>query len=88
MTNTFKPAGEALKSVLAGLKEPEGPKYPKIKVQLSGQDGNAMMIVGRVRVAMRQGGADKADVASFTEEALSGDYDAVLQAAMKYVIPR
>ena len=55
----------------------------KPTVQLSGEDGNAMMIIGRVRRALKQAGLmDEAEV--FTAEAMAGDYDGVLRAAMKY----
>lgn len=55
-----------------------------IPVKLSERDGNAMMIVGRVRRALEDGGrVDLVD--QFTDEALSGDYDHLLQTCFKYV---
>ncbi len=60
-------------------------KYPHIEVQLSGEDGNALFIIGRVRKAMRRAKLDRAEVEAFTAEATSGDYDNVLQTAMRYV---
>lgn len=59
--------------------------YPNIKVQLSGEDGNAFMIIGRVRKAMERAGIAEADREKFSEEAMSGDYDHVLQTCMRYV---
>ena len=56
-----------------------------VKVQLSGQDGNAFMIIGRVTRAMRSAGIDSEVIEEFTEDAMSGDYDHVLQTCMKYV---
>lgn len=58
------------------------PLYPDVEVTLN--DGNAMMIIGAVSRALRKAGhADAVDV--FREEAISGDYDNVLSTAMKYV---
>ena len=54
-----------------------------IQVNLS-RDGNAFIMIGKVRAALRRGG--RADlVEAFTKEAESGDDDHVLQACMKYV---
>ena len=55
-----------------------------VKVKLVGEDGNAFSIIGRVRRELRRAG--RADlVEEFTKEATSGDYNKVLQTAMKYV---
>lgn len=56
-----------------------------VKVQLSGEDGNAFFIISRVKRAMRKAEVDKEVIESFTKEAESGDYDNVLQTCMKYV---
>jgi len=64
------------------------PKYPDIEVQLSGEDGNSMMIVGRVRRAMRINGVPNKEIDAFTEDAMSGNYDHVLQTCMKWVTTR
>lgn len=60
-------------------------KYPNVKVQLSGEDGNAMAIIGRVRIALRRADVSDAEIDKFSEEATSGDYDNVLQTAMRWV---
>ena len=60
-------------------------KYPKIKVQLSGEDGNAFFILARVRGAMRKAQVPKEEIDQFTQEAKSGDYDHLLQTCMKWV---
>jgi len=68
------------------------PKYPEIEVQLTGEDGNAMSIVANVAKAMRRA-LDEEDerivtadeIAEFRREALSGDYDHVLQTVMAWV---
>jgi hypothetical protein len=61
------------------------PRYPKVEVQLSGEDGNAFFIIGRTTKALRQGGATAEDIAEYQEDAMSGDYDHVLQTTMSWV---
>lgn len=61
------------------------PKFPHVEVQLSGSDGNAFAILGNVTRAMKRGGCSQAEVDEFMTEATSGDYDHVLQTAMKTV---
>lgn len=60
-------------------------RYPEIHVQLSGEDGNAFFIIGRTRAALRKGGVDAAECDEFSKEAMSGDYDHVLQTVMRWV---
>lgn len=54
-----------------------------IEVQVS--DGNAFVIMGQVRYALRKAGASKEQIEEYTNESTSGDYDHLLQTAMKYV---
>ena len=61
------------------------PKFPDVEVQLSGNDGNAFAILGAVAKAMKRAGLSKEDVNEFQSEAMSGDYDHLLQTAMKTV---
>lgn len=61
------------------------PKYPHIEVELSGQDGNAFFIIGRVVSALRRAGVPADEVQSFQIEAMSGDYDNVLRTVMATV---
>lgn len=56
----------------------------KITVQLSGQDGNAFAILGRVKNALIKNG-QKEDAEEFLKEATQGDYDHLLRTCMKYV---
>jgi hypothetical protein len=56
----------------------------KIKVKLTGEDGNAYAIMGRVRHDLRRGGRIDL-IEEFTKEATSGNYDHLLQTCMKYV---
>lgn len=53
-------------------------------VQLTGEDGNAFAILGRVKRAIRQSNhPELAD--AFMQEAMAGDYDHLLCACMRYV---
>jgi len=61
------------------------PKYPDIEVKLTGEDGNAFLILGKVRQAMRKAKIPEDKVDAFTKEAQSGDYDNLLQTACKWV---
>ncbi len=60
-------------------------KYPKIKVKLTGTDGNAFAIMGKVSAALAAAGQPKSVQDEFFAEATSGDYDNVLQTCMKWV---
>ena len=62
-----------------------GPKHPDITVKLVGEDGNAINIIGLVIRGLRRGGVSENEIASFQEDAMSGDYDNVLQTAMRWV---
>ena len=43
------------------------------------------MIVGRTRKALRRGGVTNEEIDAFSNEAMSGDYDHVLQTVMAWV---
>lgn len=60
------------------------PKYD-IPVQLSGEDGNAYAIMGRVTNALRVAGATSEEVNLYIAESTSGDYDHLLRVAMEWV---
>lgn len=64
------------------------PKYPDIEVQLTGQDGNAFAVLGRVMRAMRKAGIDREEIDRFQTEATSGDYDQLLGTVMRWVDAR
>ena len=59
-------------------------KFPDVKVELVGNDGNAFAILGRVSKALRRAGHGDA-VTQFQADATSGDYDHLLQTCMEYV---
>ena len=60
------------------------PKYPDVKVNLVGEDGNAFSILGRVSTALRRAGHDDV-VKTYIEEATSGDYTHLLCTTVEYV---
>ena len=53
-------------------------------VKLVGTDGNAFAILGKVSKALKRAGLEK-EAKEFMKEATSGDYNHLLQTAMKYV---
>lgn len=59
------------------------PKFD-IDVQLTGSDGNAFAILGKMQRALRNGGATKADIDQFLATATEGDYDHLLRTCMEY----
>lgn len=61
------------------------PKYPHIEVELSGDDGNAFFILGKVQRALRNGGVAQEEVKAFRDEATAGDYNHLLRTCMKWV---
>ena len=63
----------------------EGIRYPEITVQLSGTDGNAFAILGKVRAALRRGGVTDEEIQTFAGEATSGNYDHLLATCMSWV---
>jgi|TARA_R100001082_G_C4309892_1_gene136269 hypothetical protein len=60
-------------------------KYPEIRVTLTGKDGNAYSILAAVARALRIENIPKKEIEAFHLEATSGDYDHLLQTAMKWV---
>ena len=61
-----------------------GPILPDVSVTLVGADGNAFMVLGLVRRAMRRAGyGDRVD--EFTKDATSGDYDHLLATCLRWV---
>jgi len=55
-------------------------KFPNIEVQLTGTDGNAFSVIGKVKRALPSDVRDE-----FMKEAMSGDYNNVLATAMRWV---
>ena len=61
------------------------PKYPNITVQLTGNDGNAFAIMGAVRKALKREKVSADEIAEYTKQSTSGDYDNLLRVAMSWV---
>lgn len=61
-----------------------GVKYPNVYVPLIGEDGNAFAIIARARRAAQRAGVPGDEVAAFSTEATSGDYDHLLQTVMRW----
>ncbi len=59
-----------------------GTKIAKPSVTV--RDGNAYSIIAAVTLALKRAGVERAVIAEFTRDAKSGDYDHVMQTAMKY----
>lgn len=60
-------------------------KHPEITVKLIGTDGNAFSILAKVIRALRDAKLPKSEIDSFTDEAMSGDYNHLLRTAMEWV---
>lgn len=60
------------------------PKYPDINVTLTRHDGNAFAVLGRCREAAAEAGLSDAEITAFMNEAMAGDYDHLLQTAMRW----
>ena len=56
----------------------------KPRLKLSGEDGNAFSIIGRARRAAKKAGWTEEKITAFQDDAMSGDYNHVLQTCMKY----
>ena len=61
------------------------PTYPEVEVRLIGEDGNAFAVIGKVVAALRAGGVPAEEVAAFQADAMSGDYDHLLETVMQTV---
>ncbi len=59
-------------------------KFPEVEVNISEIDGNAFSIISEVKRALR-GKASPEQIREYMSEAMSGDYDHVLQTTMKMV---
>jgi hypothetical protein len=60
------------------------PKYPEVEVHLCGEDGNAYSILSRCNRAAREADVSQEERDTFMKEAMSGDYDHLLQTCIKW----
>ena len=61
------------------------PKFPHVKVKLTGRDGNAFAVMGAVVAALKKAGVAREDIDVYRDEAINGDYDHLLQTTMDTV---
>jgi len=54
----------------------------KLNLELEGQDGNAFSLLGLFRKEAKKAGWTEDEIKKTTEEAMSGDYDYLLQTLM------
>lgn len=59
-------------------------KFPEVKMQLVGVNGNAYAIMGRARTAAKRAGVSQEDINAYTKEATSGNYDNLLVTTMSW----
>lgn len=61
-----------------------GTPEPRPRLEIVGGDGNAFVILGKMRQAARSAGWPDERWEKVRQEATSGDYDKLLQTAMKH----
>jgi hypothetical protein len=57
---------------------------PKVNCKLVGEDGNAFAILGRFKDAARKAKWPREEIDKVLKEAMSGDYDHLLQTIMPH----
>ncbi|EAI4194435.1 hypothetical protein AV778_03800 [Campylobacter coli] len=60
-------------------------KYPNVYVKLVGEDGNAFSILARVSNALKKVGVSKEEISQFQKEAMSSDYNHLLNVVQDWV---
>ena len=60
------------------------PKFPNVTVELTGINGNAFSILAACKTAARKEGVPGSKIEAFIKEAMSGDYDHLLQTCMEW----
>lgn len=61
------------------------PKFPHVKVKLTGEDGNTFAILARTSQALRKAGVSEEDRKAYMDSATEGDYDHLLRVTMQTV---
>jgi len=56
----------------------------KPTVKMTGHDGNAFSIMGRIKQALKRAGADREYIDKYLKEATAGDNDNLLAVSMLY----
>ncbi|EKD2248558.1 hypothetical protein OQ861_000767 [Campylobacter jejuni] len=60
-------------------------KYPNVYVKLVGEDGNAFSILARVSKALKKACVSKEEISNFQKEAMSSDYNHLLNVVQDWV---
>lgn len=60
-------------------------RFPEATAKLVGVDGNAFMVISKVRRALKEAGATDGQVQEYVNAATSGDYDNLLRVTMEWV---
>lgn len=60
-------------------------KFPDIVVPITGHNGYAGSVVGRVVHALKEHGVSNEEIAEFRKDALSDDHDHLLRTTMAWV---
>ena len=60
-------------------------KYPHIQIDLGSIDGNAFSLLGATRAAMRRGKVPEPEIEEFMKEAMSGNYEHLVQTIMQTI---
>lgn len=60
-------------------------RYPDVEVQLIGASGNAGSIMGSVARALKSHGVPVEEIDEYRMESMSGDYNHLIQTAMRWV---
>ncbi|MBB5694425.1 hypothetical protein [Muricoccus pecuniae] len=61
------------------------PKYAKVALKISKTDSSAFGVVNAARKALQKAGAPPAEIETYMKEALSGDYNHVLNTTASWV---
>ena len=56
-----------------------------VTVNVDGINGNAFVVIGAVRAAMREVRVDPAIIATYTKKAMAGTYENLLVVTLEYV---
>lgn len=77
--------GDAIPEAVELSLSDECPYFPELLVPMTGEDGNAFFMTGRVRRELRLYGVPKEAQVLFFDNALADDYDWVLATIQRWV---
>lgn len=60
-------------------------KFPHVKVELIGKNGNAFAILSAVQAAMRDSDISREEINKYLDKAMEGDYNNLLRVTMETV---